>query len=239
MQLKEYLKIIQKRWWLAIVVALAAAAVAYVYSATQPKIYETDVTLVGKPAKSDTGLDNSVKSSLQRFQSTVPTANMAALIDQRARLDLSPDQILGKLKVKATPDQFTLKITVDDTDGKRAALIANTAAALVIEQNLADQSIAPDDSKIFYDVTARAYVPDKPSQPRTLLNTGAAAALGLLLGLILIFVVEFFDNTIRTEEDVEQLTGLNVLGVVPAWRPSGSRDQGSEVRGQRSEVRGQ
>ena len=64
-------------------------------------------------------------------------------------------------------------------------------------------------------------MPDKPSQPRTLLNTGAAGALGLILGLILIFVVNFFDNTIYTEEDVESFTGLNVLGAVPAWRPTG------------------
>ena len=221
MQLKDYINVIRKRWWLALVVAVAAAAVAFLYSMTQPKIYETSVTVVGKTAKPDTGLDNSVKSELHRLQSTISTDSTAAQIDQAAQLDLDSGQILSKIKVVTRPDDYILMITVDDTDPQRAALIANTAADLVHEQYLESQSTIPDDSKIFFDKIAVAPVPDKPSLPRTNLYTGAAALLGLVLGLILIFIVEFFDNSLRTEEDVERFTGLNVLGVVPSWRSTG------------------
>ncbi len=219
MQLKQYLKVIRKRWWLAVLVSLAAASIAFLYSAVQPKIYETEVTVVGTTAKPDTGLDNSVKSELHRLQSTIPTSNTAARLNQRGAFDLSPDQILGKLKVQTKPDEYILKITVDDTDPKNAAKIANTLADLIQDQYIEQESTTPDDSKIFFSKIAPAAVPDRPSQPRTLLNTGAAALLGLVLGLILIFVVEYFDNSIHTEEDVALFTGLNVLGSLPSWQP--------------------
>lgn len=219
MQLREYLNIIKKRWWLAVVVALAAAAVAFGYSVLQPRIYETSVTVVGKPAKPDEGLNNFIKAELRRLPTTLRSTDTAARIDQIGKFDLGPDAILGKIKAQDRPDQFILVITVNDTDRFRAAQIANVAADFIRDANLEFVATTPDDSKVFFEKTARAPVPERPSTPRTNLNTGAGAALGLVLGLLFIFVVEFFDTKIRREEDAENSTGLKVLGVVPSWKP--------------------
>ncbi len=219
MQLKVYLDIIRKRWWLAVIVTLAAAAAALLYSMAQPRIYETAVTVVGKPAKPDENLNNFIKAELRRLPVTLRSTETAAQIDQRGRFDLGPDEILGRIKAQARPDEFILVITVSDTDAKRAAAIANTAADIIRDKNLEFVASTPDDSKVFFDKTARASVPDRPTSPRTGLNTGAAAALGLVLGLIFIFAVEFFDNSLRTASDVERLAGLRVLGIVPAPKP--------------------
>ncbi len=218
MQLKEILKIIRKRWWLALVVALAAMTVAYFYSIAQPKIYETSVIVLGKPAKPDENLNNTIKSEVRRLPTTLKSTDTAARIDQRGHFDLGPEAIAAKITALPKPDEFYLLITVDDTVPERAANIANAAADIIHDDNLLAVALAPDDSKIFFDKTAKAPVPERPSTPRTNLNTAAAGALGLVVGLILIFVVDFFDTSIRTQEDLERLTGLNVLGVIPAWR---------------------
>jgi capsular polysaccharide biosynthesis protein len=222
LQLREYLNIIRKRWWLAALVMLAAAAAAYIYSVAQPKMYESSVKIVGNPAKPDENLNNTIKAEIRRMGSaTLTSTDTAARIDQIGHFDLGPDQILGKIKAQPKPDEYTLIITISDTNAKRAADIANTAADIIRDDNLAKLINVPDDSKIFFDKTSRAPVPDRPSTPRTNLNTAAGAALGLILGLILIFVVNFFDTSIRTEDEVEHSTGLKVLGVVPPWRYSG------------------
>jgi len=39
--------------------------------------------------------------------------------------------------------------------------------------------------------------------------------VGLILGIVLAFVMEYFDNSIRTPEDVERHLGLPVLTVIP------------------------
>lgn len=218
MQLKEILKIISNRWWLALVVAVAAMVVAYFYSIAQPRIYETTITILGKTAKPDVGLDNTVKSEILRLPTRLKSTDLASRIDQRGHFDLGADAIAAKITATPKQDNYYLLLTVDDTDPVRAAAIANTAADIISEDILQAETLAPDDSKIFFDKTAKAPVPDRPSTPRTNLNTAAAGALGLVVGLILIFVVDFFDTSMRSQEDVERQTGLNVLGNIPAWK---------------------
>lgn len=222
MQLKEILKIIGKRWWLAVLVAVVAMMVAFFYSIAQPKVYETSVTILGKTAKPDVGLDNTVKSAILRLPTRLKSTDLASKIDQLGHFDLGADAIAAKITATPKQDQYYLLLTVADTDPVRAAAIANTAADIISEDNLETEALAPDDSKIFLDKTSKAPVPDRPSTPRTNLNTGAAGALGLIVGLILIFVVEFFDTSLRTPDDVERMTGLTVLGSIPAWKPKPS-----------------
>lgn len=222
MQLKDFLKVIQKRWWVALLVGIIAATTAYGYSLTQPKTYESVINVKGDPARPDEGLNNAIKSAVRGYPALLTSATLAQKIDERGKFDLGADAISAKIKPQAIPDSYMLKITVSDTDRLRAARIADTAADIIKEDNLSKWATVPDDSKIFFDKISPATVPDRPSSPRTNLNTGAGLALGLVLGLILIFVLEFFDTSLKTEEDVERFTGLNVIGVVPPWRGKSS-----------------
>jgi polysaccharide biosynthesis transport protein len=56
--------------------------------------------------------------------------------------------------------------------------------------------------------------PEKPIRPRTLMNTGLAAFLGLMLAAGIAFLVEYLDDTLKTPDDVEQALGIPVLGFV-------------------------
>lgn len=230
MQIKYLVEVIRKRWWLALVVAGVAALVALVYSFSQPKIYETTVIVQGKPAKPDEGLNNFIKTELQRLPASLKSPDVGAEIDKRAKLDLGPDAIIAKIQSQARPNDSNLIITVSDTEPKRAALIANTAAEIIRDRNLAFVATTPDDSKVFFEPLSRAPVPDRPSLPRTWLNTAAAGALGLVLGLIFIFLVEFFDNSLRNVEEAERFGGLKVVGVIPGWRSSAEKVQLAQPR---------
>ncbi len=42
-----------------------------------------------------------------------------------------------------------------------------------------------------------------------------AGVLGLMLGMFLVFLLEYLDNTIKTPEDVERYLGLPVIGTIP------------------------
>jgi capsular exopolysaccharide synthesis family protein len=57
-----------------------------------------------------------------------------------------------------------------------------------------------------------AEVPDEPVSPRTLLNTVLAAVVGLMLAVGVIFLVEYLDDTVKTDEDVERELALPTLG---------------------------
>jgi capsular exopolysaccharide synthesis family protein len=79
-------------------------------------------------------------------------------------------------------------------------------------------------------VVDRALVPPGPFTPNVRRNLLMALLAGLLGGLGLIFLVEYLDNTVKGPEDVEKLTGLPSLGIIPFLSPDGGRKR-SDVYG--------
>lgn len=68
-------------------------------------------------------------------------------------------------------------------------------------------------------VVQSARAPIDPVEPTPLRTTTLAALAGLLLGLGAAFVLEYFDDSVRTEDDLERLADLSVLAVVPIDPP--------------------
>lgn len=60
-----------------------------------------------------------------------------------------------------------------------------------------------------------AIPPNVPSSPRTLLNTGVAAALSSLTTVVFILILDWIDTSIKTSDDVEQLAQIKSLGSIP------------------------
>ena len=63
-----------------------------------------------------------------------------------------------------------------------------------------------------------AMPPFAPIKPRKRFNMLLAVIGGLVLGLFAAVLVEFIDQTVRTQEDVENKLGLPFLGIVPLTR---------------------
>ena len=60
--------------------------------------------------------------------------------------------------------------------------------------------------------------PEAAASPRVLLNTMLAALVGLLLALGFVFVLEHLDDTVKSNADVEAVTGLPTLGTIVKMR---------------------
>jgi capsular exopolysaccharide synthesis family protein len=54
------------------------------------------------------------------------------------------------------------------------------------------------------------------NMPNTLMNTAAGGVIGLVVGLVLALIVETMDTSLGTIEDVEEILGIPVLGVIPS-----------------------
>jgi len=64
-------------------------------------------------------------------------------------------------------------------------------------------------------VVDRAQRPGAPSQPRLGRALALALVLGLGVGLGSAYLLEILDDRVRVPEEVEQLTGLSTLGIIP------------------------
>lgn len=79
----------------------------------------------------------------------------------------------------------------------------------------------------------------EPSSPRILLNTGLAAAVGLLLALGLAFLLDHLDDTVKSPDDVSELAAVPTLGVISQMRfdkKSGNKHTLATVTAPRSPV---
>ncbi|MBW3559637.1 MAG: polysaccharide biosynthesis tyrosine autokinase [Proteobacteria bacterium] len=64
-------------------------------------------------------------------------------------------------------------------------------------------------------IVDRAEAPRGPTKPNKLLILAIAGVLGLFAGVLLAFILENIDETVRSPEDVEQKVGLSLLGSIP------------------------
>lgn len=61
----------------------------------------------------------------------------------------------------------------------------------------------------------RAIIYPQPVKPKKMLIVMAGFVLGLIIGIFVAFIREFFNNKIITPEDVERITDIPMYGVVP------------------------
>ena len=61
----------------------------------------------------------------------------------------------------------------------------------------------------------KALVPQNPVSPNKKLNIAIALFLGLMVSVGIVFLLEYLDNTIKTENDVEKYLHLPILGIIP------------------------
>lgn len=60
-----------------------------------------------------------------------------------------------------------------------------------------------------------AFQPHKPVKPNKKLNMAIALVLGLMGGVFLAFVLEFFDDTVKSAEDIKRIMDVPVLANIP------------------------
>ncbi len=66
-------------------------------------------------------------------------------------------------------------------------------------------------------IVDKAMLPNQPVSPNIMRNILISLLWGLFLGLGLAFTVEFMDTSLKSPEDVEKLTGLSSLGLIPSY----------------------
>ncbi len=128
---------------------------------------------------------------------------------ENLNLDETYDSLEDKITLENPADSRILEITVRDTDPNRAKVIADEMA-----------SVASDYISIKMDQSApttiqNGYADGEPVSPHVGMNTLIGAIVGFLLAAAIITISYLLDDTIMTDEDVEQKLGMNLLGSLP------------------------
>ncbi len=217
--LQEYWRVIRKRLLVVIALPLIAAVTSAVFSffILHPVYEASAMVIVGRQAanKDNPGLDYSSVMANQQMAKTYETIAKSQTVLERVANQVgggaTPGSLSDAITVKAVTNTEIISINVQDPNPDRAALIANT---LTKEFSARIMEIKKVDNVGLVDAATAPQVPIKPNKK---LNIAMAFALGLFAAMGLVFLLEYLDNSIKTAEEIEELTGLTVLGIIPQF----------------------
>src|SRR3954471_19693953 len=136
LDLKQILDGLRKRWWLALIVALTAAAVAYLYRNSQPQVYQSTVVVSAKPVPPDNGLIEAIKKTLPTYSAEMASRDrIRQVVDDQRIPDVDPAAVV--LRTQARPDDNSIVMTVDHANGLIAAEVAEGVPTSFIEAQAA------------------------------------------------------------------------------------------------------
>jgi capsular polysaccharide biosynthesis protein len=214
--LKELLQTLRKRLSLILSITFVAVLISGVisYFFLTP-IYQASTQLLVNQSKNDQASYNvgEVQTNLQLINTYNVIIKSPAILEL-VKKDLDLDMTVGELNQKITVQNETnsqvVNLSVQDTSAKNAAKIANKTAEVFQKEIVKIMSV--DNVSIL----AKAEVSDHstPIKPQPLLNIAIALVVGLMAGVGLAFLLEYFDTTIKDEQEIEKLLGLPVLGVI-------------------------
>lgn len=179
--------------------------------------YETFTTLmVGKPKDYQSVGNELDYNDLLLNQKLAPTyrefVKMRVVTDEvieNLGLDITHENFAAKVNVNLVKDTEIIKLEVQDNNPNLATEIANETAN-VFMKHVKDIMMVEN-----IKVIDQAQVPKNPIKPRKTINIAIAGVLGLMMGIFVVLLLEYIDNTIKTPDDVERHLGLPIIGTIP------------------------
>ncbi|MEW4225649.1 YveK family protein [Rossellomorea marisflavi] len=213
--LRELIQTLRKRLSLIVLITLTAIFVSGGVSFfLLTPVYESSTQLLVNQSKSDQSAYNNpgqIQTNLQLINTYKEIITSPVILDKVSKdLGMKTSDIQSQMTVSNQNDSQVVSLAVQDTDPEKAAEIANKTAE-VFQKDI--PGIMNVDN---VTVLTRAEVGEKqsPVKPKPVLNIAIAAVVGLMIGIGLSFLLEFMDNTIKTEQDVEKALGVPVLGSI-------------------------
>ena len=221
MNLQDFVKLLRSRWMTLCVTTLAVVLAAVGVSLLTTPLYQAStrlfVSTTNGSSLSDAYQGN--RFSQERvisYTELLMGQTLAQRTIDKLGIDMDAATLQGNVKASAKLDTVLIRVNVLDESAVRARDIANTLSAefveMIRELETPEDGARPDARVI---VEQRASIPAHPVVPKTTRNISFGILLGLALGIGLAFLRDAMDNTVKSRETLEEITGVGIVGSVP------------------------
>lgn len=209
MELSGYFAVARRWWWTLLVATWVAAMAGLLVASRIPPTYEAQAQLLVGPINTDA---DTLKASGQLVQTYAQLAVSTPLLKDTAREipGLDPAKLASAVRTTASDVTRVLQIRVQDSDPARAAQIANTMSAELIQ--LTTGATTRPEGQL--EVISQAVAPTSPIAPQISLIVLLAMAAGLIGGLVLVILVEYATDMVRDAGDLARLARTDVLATI-------------------------
>jgi capsular polysaccharide biosynthesis protein len=211
--LGELFSILKRSKWLIASLAIIAAVISFLVSTyvIQPGYEASTQVLVAPKEAQNNMIDSSqIQSSVTLVNTYRVIIQSPAILEQvQQNIVGAPDNISGLITVNSEQNSQVINIKVQHTNPVLATDIANEISDVFSKE--VPELMSVDNVKVL----SNASVPMFPVSPNILLNTILAMLLGMIVGVVISFLKVVLDRRIKTEQDVENILELPVLGSIP------------------------
>ncbi|WP_353949001.1 Wzz/FepE/Etk N-terminal domain-containing protein [Sporolactobacillus sp. Y61] len=215
--LKEIFQTLRKRISLILIITLLAvtASAAVTYFIMTPKYDASTQILVNQANSNNNNLyqGNAVQTNVQLVNTYSVIINNPAVLNQvikKMNLDMTADELKDMLTVNTEQNSQAFTLTAETDSPSQSVKIVNNVATAFKSQ--VQKVMNVDNVSILAPATVGGSA--DPVKPKPMINLAVAFVVGLMVSVGLAFLLEYLDNTIKTEEDIEQVLGLPVLGAI-------------------------
>jgi succinoglycan biosynthesis transport protein ExoP len=236
MELIRYWRVVRRRAVVIIVCPLLGALLAGLVTLRLPNVYEAQVSLLVRPAQPlavDPGAAALTSDQILRTYARLMTERpLLETVISDASLHTDPTSLAKQIRVTPEPNTLILDVFVQDTDPARARDTANILVSdFITHVKSIQQSESKNPTASSADnlvVEAPAVLPDEPVSPEPLLNIGIGLLAGLLIGIGIAFLLDYLDQSVRSDEVLRERVGLVPLGHI-AFVPAKEQKRGELV----------
>jgi polysaccharide export protein, MPA1 family, Gram-positive type len=205
-----------KRKLVILLVAIITSSVAFAYSTFVIKPEFTSTTriyVVSRNQEEKSGLTNQDLQAgsylVKDYREIILSQDVLEKVVSDLKLDLTPKGLANKIKVTVPVDTRIVSISVNDRVPEEASRIANSLREVAAQKIISITRVS--------DVTTleEARPAISPSSPNIRRNTVIGAGLGASLVIVVVLLIELFDDRVKRPEDIEDVMEISLLGVIP------------------------
>lgn len=225
MEIKQFIGLIRKRFlWIALMMLIAGVSSGlYSYFVAVP-VYEASTKLIVNKSLSEDSLGRLTLDSvnvdlrlIDTYKEIIKTpAVMNVVAKDNPELGMSAKQLIQAVKVSSVNNTQVMTVSVRSESAEKAALIVNAVAKVF--QNEISSIMKVDNVAILNEADPAEHA--APVAPNPTLSMAVSLVAALLFALVLIFLIDYFDDSIRTEEDVARYLDVPTLAIIPRIRGS-------------------
>lgn len=216
--LKEMLDYFKSKISIIILITAVVGVLGCVYGLfiQVPKYQSSSTVLLIGGASNDSALTyNDVslnKNLVSTYSEIVKSKRVLNQVIENLELDYSYSKLYSMISVSSVTNTELIKITVTDTDKTNAMDITNETTNVFAKEipelyNISNVNILDE-----------AEEASNPSNVSVTKQAILFIMVGLVLGLGVVFLIYYFDRTIKSVEQVETKLGLPVLGTVQEYK---------------------
>jgi capsular polysaccharide biosynthesis protein len=219
LELKDYIKIVKKRLWLiaSIVLLSCIATGVFSYFFIQP-VYEASTKLIVNKTSERVGIDqvdiNTVNLNLRlidTYKEIIKTpAIMDKVVEANPSFQLTADELIKKVKVSSVNNTQVMTLIVQDESYEKAVLMVNEVSRVFKSEIPSIMKV--DNVSLLNE--AKLVEKPVPVKPNPKLNIAISLVVSLMMAVGLAFLIEYFDDTIKSEDDVLKYLGLPTLAMI-------------------------